>query len=43
MTILSVVFCAPILRLLNTPDDIFMHAYNYIVIIFAGIPTVFFI
>ena len=41
MTILSVVFCAPILRLLNTPDDIFMHAYNYIVIIFAGIPTVF--
>ena len=35
MTILSVVFCAPILRLLNTPDDIF------IVIIFAGIPTVF--
>ena len=41
MTILSVVFCAPILRLLNTPDDIFMHAYNYIGIIFAGIPTVF--
>ena len=41
MTIFSVVFCAPILRLLNTPDDIFMHAYNYIVIIFAGIPTVF--
>ena len=41
MTVLSVVFCAPILRLLNTPDDIFMHAYNYIVIIFAGIPTVF--
>ena len=41
MTALSVVFCAPILRLLNTPDDIFMHAYNYIVIIFAGIPTVF--
>ena len=41
MTILSVVFCAPILRLLNTPDDIFMHAYNYIVIIVAGIPTVF--
>ena len=41
MTILSVVCCAPILRLLNTPDDIFMHAYNYIVIIFAGIPTVF--
>lgn len=41
MTVLSVVFCAPILRLLNTPDDIFAHAYNYIVIIFAGIPTVF--
>lgn len=41
MTVLSVVFCAPILRLLNTQDDIFMHAYNYIVIIFAGIPTVF--
>lgn len=41
MTVLSVVFCAPILRLLNTPEDIFAHAYNYIVIIFAGIPTVF--
>ena len=41
MTLLSVVFCAPILRLLNTPEDIFAHAYNYIVIIFAGIPTVF--
>lgn len=41
MTVLSVIFCAPILRVLNTPEDIFVHAYNYIVIIFAGIPTVF--
>ena len=37
LTILAVVFTKPLLRVLNTPDDIFTDAYNYIVIIFAGI------
>ena len=41
LTILSVVFTQSILRLMKTPDNIFWHSYNYIVIIFAGIPTVF--
>lgn len=38
LTILMVVFCKPLLRLMNTPDNIFDYAYIYIVIIFAGIP-----
>lgn len=38
LTILMVVFCKPLLRLMNTPDNIFNYAYIYIVIIFAGIP-----
>lgn len=38
LTILMVVFCKPLLRLMNTPDNIFNYAYVYIVIIFAGIP-----
>lgn len=38
LTILMVVFCKPLLRLMNTPDNIFRYAYVYIVIIFAGIP-----
>ena len=37
LTILAVVFTKPLLRVLNTPDDIFTDAYNYIVIVFAGI------
>ena len=37
LTILVVVFAKPLLRILNTPDDIFQDAYNYIVIIFIGI------
>ena len=41
LTMLSVVFTQSILRLMKTPDNIFWHSYNYIVIIFAGIPTVF--
>ena len=31
-------FCRPLLRLLNTPDDIFSYAYVYIFIIILGIP-----
>ena len=38
ITFLTVVFCADILRLMNTPEDCFQEAYNYIVVIFAGIP-----
>ena len=37
LTILVVVFTKPLLRILNTPDEIFEDAYNYIVIIFLGI------
>ena len=35
------IFCRPILRLMNTPEDVFEYAYQYIFIIFLGIPTVF--
>ena len=31
----------PILTWMDTPNDIFDYAYNYIVIIFAGIPAVY--
>ena len=41
MTVLTVVYCADILRLMNTPKDCFDQAYNYIVVIFAGIPFTF--
>lgn len=38
MTVLTVVFCRPILHLMNTPENIFGEAYSYLVIIFLGIP-----
>ncbi len=38
MGILTVVFCADILKLMNTPDEMFSYSYAYIVVIFAGIP-----
>ena len=41
MTVLTVVFCRPILRLMQTPDNIIDGAYIYIVIIFAGIPATY--
>lgn len=37
MTILSVALTKPLLRLINTPEEIFLDAYNYIVVIFIGI------
>lgn len=37
LTITVVIFTKPLLRILNTPDDIFQDAYSYIVIIFLGI------
>lgn len=41
ITALVVALCNPILRLMDTPDSIFDYSYTYIVIIFAGIPTIF--
>ena len=38
ITALTVVFCRDILVAMNTPADCFQEAYDYIVVIFAGIP-----
>lgn len=37
-TTLMLVFCRPVLTLMNTPENIFEYAYIYIFVIFAGIP-----
>lgn len=37
-TTLMLVFCRPVLQLMDTPENIFDYAYVYIFIIFAGIP-----
>lgn len=43
ITVASVLCAKPMLRAMNTPDDIFDDAYNYIVIIMAGLgATVFY-
>lgn len=43
VTIVSVLTVKPLLRLMNTPQDIFNDAYNYIVVIYYGIAaTVFY-
>ncbi len=39
ITFFTTVFCRNILELMNTPDNIINYAYNYIVIIFLGIPA----
>lgn len=41
MTLLVVAACRPVLRLMNTPEEIFEYAWLYIVIIFWGIPCTF--
>lgn len=41
ITILSVVFCNQILIWMRTDASLFSYSYNYIVVIFMGIPTVF--
>lgn len=41
LTLLVVFFCRPVLILMNTPAEIFGHAYLYIVIVFWGIPCTF--
>lgn len=37
-TVVTVAFCRQILTAMGTPQDCFEDAYNYIVVIFAGIP-----
>ena len=41
MAILTVIFCRPLLLLMQTPQNIVERAAQYIVIIFAGIPVIF--
>ena len=41
MTIVTVIFCMPILELMRTPENIIDDAYRYIVIIFWGIPVTY--
>lgn len=41
LTAASVVGCRGLLALLRTPADIFEYSYDYISVIFIGIPTVF--
>ncbi|MCI6465013.1 MAG: MATE family efflux transporter [Faecalicatena sp.] len=40
-TAVTVILCRPILEFMNTPSDIIDGAYNYIVVIFAGIPATY--
>lgn len=41
MTILVTALCRPILVLMDTPADIIDQAYDYIVVIFVGIPVIY--
>ena len=41
MTALTVIFCRPILTLMRTPANIFEYSYQYILIIFIGIPATY--
>lgn len=38
ITVFVCIFCMPILRIMQTPENIIQGAYDYIFIIFAGIP-----
>ena len=40
ITLVTVIACRPILELMQTPSDIIDLSYNYIVVIFAGIPAI---
>ncbi len=42
LTSATMLLTGPILRLMNTPDEIFDYAYKYIIIIFAGITATMF-
>ena len=39
MTVVVCILCRPILHWMNTPEDIFELAYDYIFVIFLGIPA----
>ena len=41
LTVVTALLCRDILTLMKTPDNIIDGAYNYIFVIFLGIPTVF--
>ena len=41
MTLVCSIFCRQILTAMNTPSDIFDYAYQYLFIIFLGIPATF--
>ena len=41
LTVVTVVFCRDILSMMDTPAACFEEAYQYIVIVFAGIPFIF--
>ena len=39
ITVLTLIFCRPILVVMDTPADIMELSYEYIIVIFAGIPA----
>lgn len=41
LTVVTTVGCSWILRVMNTPENVFSKAYNYIFVIFLGIPATF--
>ncbi|MBQ8435556.1 MAG: MATE family efflux transporter, partial [Oscillospiraceae bacterium] len=42
LTLITVLGAAPILKIMNTPEEIFRDAYNYIIVIFAGLGATIF-
>ena len=40
ITVLTLIFCRPILVVMDTPADIMELSYEYIIVIFAGIPEI---
>ena len=41
LMIVTMSLCRPLLRLVNTPEEAFVYAYRYLIVIFAGIPFTF--
>ena len=41
MTVVTTIYCKPILIMMKTPEDILDGAYDYIWVIFLGIPAIF--
>ncbi|MDR0918317.1 MAG: MATE family efflux transporter [Oscillospiraceae bacterium] len=41
ITVLTVIFTKELLTVTKTPDTLYAHAYNYIIVIFAGLGTIF--